>query len=267
VIREDELAEVAVGAVSVPAAIYRDQGRDDGSRASGIRLEHPVTGRWLFSDGDLPDQFYAAGARMTAIVGLPYHPDAQRSDFGLGQLVRLIPEPTNPVNHDALAVRSWNGRFLGGYVPDDDLPTIRAAHPAADVGLVVWERWTLEPWVRRSIRLLVGPVIGLRLVPEADAPDERARREILFAAGTEAERAEDEAARHAAHDAKAAARELERERRHAERVAEHEAKVARAEAWRAAGLCVECGATVEATTESRGRPPIRCETHRHHSAI
>ena len=261
---QDELAAVAVGELWIPAAIYRDQARDDGSWASGIRLEHPATGRWLFSDDDFPEPFYGAGARVTAIVGIPYHPDAQRNDFALGHLVRLSPEPTNPVNREAIAARSWDGRFLGGYIPDDDLPKIRDAQPAAAVGLVIWERWTLGPWVRRSIRLLVGPAIRLRLVAASDAPAERARREVLFAAGTEADRAQAESVRHAAHEAQAAAKELERESRHAQRVAEHEAKVAQAAAWRAAGLCVDCGAPVEPTSGARGRPPIRCEVHRHH---
>jgi hypothetical protein len=258
----DELAAVTVGGASLPAVIYRDYERDD-DWTSGIRLEHPVTGRWLLSDDEYPDSIRAAGGRATAVVGLPYHPDAQRTDFEVGRFVRLVPEPTNPVNPAALAVRSWDGRYLAGYVPDDDLAKVRAAVPAAVMGLVVWERWTSGPRVRRSLRILVGPTVGLTLVPAEAVPAEQARREALFAAGTDAERAAREAARVAAHEAKAAAHEAERERRHAQRLAEHEQRVAQANSWKTAGLCVDCGAPVEPTTGARGRPPIRCELHGH----
>jgi hypothetical protein len=182
---DEELAEVTVGGVAIPAVIYRDYERDD-DWTSGIRLEHPVTGRWLLSDDEYLASIREAGGRATAVVGLPYHPDAQRAEFGLGQLVRLVPEPSNPVNPAAIAARSGDGRYLAGYIPDDDLARVRASVPAATMGLVVWERWTSGPKIRRSIRILIGPTVALALVPAQEAPTERARREALFAAGSDA---------------------------------------------------------------------------------
>jgi len=261
---DDELAEVTVGGVAIPAVIYRDYERDD-DWTSGIRLEHPVTGRWLLSDDEYPDAIRRAGGRATAIVGLPYHPDAQRAEFGLGRFVKLVPEPTNPVNPAAIAARSWDGRYLAGYIPDDDLAKVRATDPPSVMGLVVWERWTVGPRIRRSIRIVIGATVSFAMVPAREVPAERARRETLFAAGTDAERAAKEAVRVAAHEAKAAVHEAERERRHAERIAAHDLKVAQANTWKAAGLCVDCGAPLEPTTGGRGRPPVRCELHRHHA--
>jgi hypothetical protein len=111
------------------------------------------------------------------------------------------------VNQAAIAARSWDGRYLAGYIPDDDLAKVRATDPPSNVGLVVWERWTLGPRVRRSIRIVIGPSVSLALVPMQDVPAEQDRRKRLFAAGTVVERAAQEAARVAAHEAKAAAHE------------------------------------------------------------
>ena len=68
----------------------------------------------------------------------------------------------------------------------------------------------------------------------------------------ERERAQAEARREAAQAARVAARR----QKHAERAA-----------WRAEGLCTECGAPVEREPGARGRRPVRCALHRHHADV
>ena len=133
----EQLAFVAVGSVAVPAVIYRDYQRDTQDWSSGIRLEDPVTGRRLADDDAYPADFYAAGARSIAVAGIDHHPRAQSDAFGIGKIVRLVPEPTNPIDPDAIAVHSNDRSAVAGYVPADELAKVREASPLPGVGLVV----------------------------------------------------------------------------------------------------------------------------------
>ena len=236
--QDDELAEVTVGGATIAAAIYRDNQRDVQDWSSGFRLEHPLTGSMLTSDDDYPEYFRAAGARSIAVAGMQHHPDSQGDAFALGRLVRLVPEPTNPVGPDAIAVRSWDGRLLAGYVPEDSLAKIQSTLPAPTVGLVVWDNYTWRPRTRKGLRLLVGPSVGVRMIPALKVPAEQARRAARYEKGRAEITAQSEATW--------GAYQAERER-----------KAAQIAAWRDAGLCVECGAPVEQTS----RRVIRCAVH------
>lgn len=253
----DELAVVAVGPVAVPAAIYRGYRRDTQDWSSGIRLDDPTTGRMMTSDDDYPADFYAAGARSIAVAGLDYHAGAQSEAFGIGKIVRLVPEPSNPVDPNAIAVYCNDRSALAGYVPADDLTKVREATPLPGVGLVVWENFTWRPRKRIGMRVLIGPSVALRPIPAAQARAERTRREAIYAAGREAEWARQRAER----DAKAAAKQVrkaERETRDAERAR----KAERVAAWRAEGRCVGCGAAIP----PGGRRSIRCQACRNQGA-
>lgn len=235
---DEKLAEVTVGGATIAAAIYRDNQRDVQDWSSGFRLEDPRTGRMLISDADYPDDFRAAGARSIAVAGMQHHPDSQGDAFGLGQAVRLVAEPTNPVDPDAIAVRTWDGRLLAGYVPEDSLAKIQTTLPTPTMALVVWENFTWRPRTRIGLRLLVGPSVSVRMIPASKVSAEQARRGARYEQGRAEEDAENEAIR--------AAYWVERER-----------KAAQVAAWRAAGLCVECGAPVD----KPGGHVIRCTIH------
>jgi hypothetical protein len=245
----DQLAVVAVGSVAVPAVIYRDYQRDTQDWSSGIRLEDPTTGRRLTSEDKYPADFYAAGARSIAVAGIEHHPGAQSDAFGICKIVRLVPEPSNPVDPNAIAVRSNDGSEFAGYVPADELAKVREASPLPGVGLVVWDNHTWRPRKRIGMRVLMGPSVALRLIPPGQVPAERARREATYAAGREAGWAKQAAEREAKEAAKLA-RKAEREAQAAERTR----KVEQSAAWRAEGRCVDCGAVIE----PGGRRAIRC---------
>jgi hypothetical protein len=245
----EQLAVVAVGSVAVPAVIYRDYQRDTQDWSSGVRLEDPTTGRRMTDDDNYPPDFYAAGARSIAVAGIEHHPGAQSDAFGICKIVRLVPEPTNPVDPNAIAVCSNDRSTVAGYVPADELAKVREASPLPGVGLIVWENFTWRPRRRIGIRVVMGPSVALRLVPPAQVPSERARREATYAAGREAGWAKLQAQREAKEAAKLALK-AEREAQAAARTQ----KAEQASAWRAAGLCVDCGGVIP----TGGRRAIRC---------
>ncbi len=185
----DGLCSVTVGGVTLPGAIYRNYQRDAGDWTSGIRLEDPRTGRMLFHRSNYPKAFFDAGARSVAIVGIPHHPDAQRPEFGVGSIVRLVPEPTNEYDPAAIAFRSADGRYLAGYVSREDNPGLRATRPEPSVGVVVWEHHSFRPRVRKGLIALVGPSVALRVVSARDVPGEAALRGRRYAAGRREEEA------------------------------------------------------------------------------
>lgn len=261
---DEQLAVVDIGSARVNAAIYRDYQRDTQDWSSGIRLEDPVTGHRLRDDDDYPEDFLAAGARSVAVVGIPHHVDAQRPEFGVGQTVRLVAEPTNPVDPRAIAVRSPDGKLLAGYVPADDLDRIIATRPPPVGGLVVWENFTWRPRRRMGIRILVGPSVRLGLISSPDAEREAARRELVYAAGRELEErryAAEKLDRDRARDAERAARTAAAQQARAERQLARGAAAALAASRRSAGACVDCGGPIEAHL-GRGRPSICCRTCR-----
>ncbi|HEY8867896.1 MAG TPA: hypothetical protein VIM30_00735 [Candidatus Limnocylindrales bacterium] len=264
---EDQLCFVSVGDAAVPGATYDGYQRDVQDWSSGIRLEHPRTGWMLRREDDYPPDFLAAGARVVALAGIQHHADGQRDEFAIGHFVQLAPEPGNPVNPSAIAIRSLDGRYLAGYVPDDDLDRIHATIPAPRVGLVVWDHWTWRPHVRLGLRILVGPSIHVQLIDTAASAAEQARRDEHYARGRAEWEAEREAERLAAQERKRAAQaardaaRAERSAERARRATDRAERSAQAATWRAAGRCVDCGTPVE-LGNGRGRPAIRCAVHR-----
>lgn len=261
---DEQLAVVEVGAARINAAIYRDYQRDTQDWSSGIRLEDPVTGHRLRDDDGYPEAFLAAGARSVAVVGIPHHADAQRPEFGVGQAVRLVAEPNNPVDPRAIAVRSVDGRLLAGYVPADDLDRIIATRPAPVGGLVVWENYTWRPRRRMGIRILIGPSVRLGLIPSGATEREAARRSQVYASGRELEEqryASEKLERNRAREAERAARAAAVEQTRTERQLAREAAATLVANRRAAGVCVECGGPIEDHV-GRGRPSVRCHACR-----
>ena len=257
----DELCFVTVAGFKIPGAIYRDHQRDVQDWASGIKLED-AAGRMIRDNSGYPQEVLAAGVRTISVVGLSHHPDAQRPEFAFGSHVRVVADPTNPVNPRAIAIRSADGRYLAGYVPDAELDEAWDGLRLPAPGLIVWEHFTWRPRKRIGLRVVAGPAVALTLVPANQRRAEFARRKQFHEAvraveerqhAEARERQEQERRRVAAEkEARARARVDERWQR--------EASQARAKQWRIDGLCIECGAPIERAT-GRGRPPVRCAVH------
>ena len=81
----------------------------DGQRLSWQRLNQDHPGLYAFD---------VAGENH-------YRNEIQRRDFAPGARVRLVPEPDNPYDADAVAVRSGNGRLKCGYVPREEAAKVK----------------------------------------------------------------------------------------------------------------------------------------------
>ena len=118
----------------------------------------------LFHDGDgfayawdsrrLREDF---GVHVFKVAGVTYRPDALRLDrFDVGRRVRLVPEPDNPHDPDAIAVRDADGRHQVGYVPRDATRRIRGCVDRGDPA-IVFHQWRLEDGTRSGLRVLAAP--------------------------------------------------------------------------------------------------------------
>jgi hypothetical protein len=72
-----------------------------------------------------------------------------------GEVLSILPEPTNPVNRDALAIHAADHSHLG-YVYDDDLRDVRAALARGWVAVSAWE-WRYENGERCAMHVLLVP--------------------------------------------------------------------------------------------------------------
>lgn len=243
-----QFAFVVVGGFVINAGVYIGYPRGSGEWADGLRLEDPESGGLRYREDDYLEDWIDAGLRDIAVVGLPYHPDAQCPEFGVGQYVRLVPEPTNKKDRRAIAIWSADGRRLAGYVPKDRLDELWSMRPAPQTGLVAWDNYIGPPRERVGLYVIAAPTIELRVVPFQYAEAERARREFIYGA-------KERARLHAIEEREAAkqARAADRERVREEKVAKAELEATR----RAAGACLDCGGPIEPRVGS-GRSPVRC---------
>ncbi len=243
-----QFAFVIVGGLVINAGVYLGYPRGEGVWSDGLRLEDADSGGLHYREEDYPGEWLDAGIRDIAVVGLPYHPDAQCPEFGVGQYVRLVPEPTNKKDRRAIAIRSADGRRLAGYVPADRLDELWSMRPAPQVGLIAWDKYIGPPRERVALYVIAAPTVELRVVPFQQAEAERARREWVYGADERARLKKIEE-RESAKQARTAERERVRQ--------EKEAKAELEAARRAAGVCLDCGGPIEPRVGS-GRLPIRC---------
>lgn len=82
------------------------------------------------------------GIQCLEVVGESYHrEDLQRPGFAAGFPIKLVQEPENPVDHDAVAVRDASGKYQAGHLSRDDAPKIlkRIRKGIGFRALVMWE--------------------------------------------------------------------------------------------------------------------------------
>src|SRR5438132_1568537 len=82
------------------------------------------------------------GFQCLEVVGESHHrKDLQQSGFAAGFPIRLMPEPENPVDPDAVAVRDASGKYHAGYLSRQDAPKIlkRIRNGIGFQAMVMWE--------------------------------------------------------------------------------------------------------------------------------
>ncbi len=97
------------------------------------------------------------GTRMVRVAGTAYRPATlQGSAFDVGRELRLLPEPTNRHDRNAIAIWDSSLRFRAGYVPRALAPEIGEMLSNGRVGTV------LSAWEWRNLRN--GDRIGLHVL-------------------------------------------------------------------------------------------------------
>ena len=148
---------VRVGEVTVRASRCDWEAFGDGELESrGLRLKDERSA-WL-PLGEVTEELERLGARIIEVAGVTHHPNHDAPAFTAEQPVRLVPEPDNPYDRNAIAVRSADGRLMAGYVPRGDAAWCHR-HGGAFTGVVVWEyRAARDVRDRRGLRVLIAPL-------------------------------------------------------------------------------------------------------------
>jgi HIRAN domain len=101
----------------------------------------------------------AHGARACKVAGVMYRPhEVQSDEFAPGRRLRLVPNPANAYDHNAIEVRTSDGRLMAGFIP-----RAIAAEIAPCFGRDgPWEAMSLWEWRavsrgRIGIRVLMAP--------------------------------------------------------------------------------------------------------------
>ncbi len=165
--RDDQLAEVTVGSVTMPAHLFWNysEGRE---RTSGVTLSDPTDGKMLtWGDRGYPDEFLAAGAKLLRVTDLL--PDAQADAFALGRRIVLVEDP------DGIVVTSADGVKQAGYLIESDAERVRRSDPRPTVGVVLWISESRR--TRTALSVLVGPTVEVRVYTPAAEHAEHERRE------------------------------------------------------------------------------------------
>lgn len=135
---------------------------DEGERLRGRGV--------FFRDGDgLPFAWDSRrlredfGIHTFKVAGVSYRQDALRlACFDVGRRLRLLPEPDNP--HDGNAIAVWDAarRHQLGYVPRDDTRRMRTCiERFGDAAAIVFHEWRLENGERCSLRALAAPAAAV----------------------------------------------------------------------------------------------------------
>jgi HIRAN domain len=130
---------------TVHGAGYQLVGDDDGDTIFGFR------------DKDL--EYAAYGVSTCSVVGVSYrHHEFQSDEFGPGCRLRLVPDPSNSYDGNAIEVRSSDGKLMAGFIPREIAaeiaPCFKRDGPWEAMSL--WE-WRTVSHGRIGIRVLMAP--------------------------------------------------------------------------------------------------------------
>jgi hypothetical protein len=111
------------------------------------------------ASGDQHFDYLGHGVRACSVAGVEHHHrEIQSHDFVPGSRLRLVPDPKNPHDQNAIEVRSSDGKLIAGFVPRgiaaDLAPLFKRDGPWE--AMSVWE-WRTQARGRVGIRMLLAP--------------------------------------------------------------------------------------------------------------
>lgn len=124
----------------------------DGDQGKGFVIRRTSDGQKLNWRG-LPK---SAGLESLNVVGVQHTGDALQGDqFGTGQAVKLVPEPDNQFDPNAVAVWDAQEETRVGYLPKEDAARYRKKmEKDAYYGVVMWEAFEGKK-KRTGLRILI----------------------------------------------------------------------------------------------------------------
>jgi hypothetical protein len=142
---------------------------EDGEAVQGVGFQpvgddgDPIFG---FQDEDL---YYAAqGARACKVAGVSFRQSEIQSDeFSPGERLRLVPNPANPHDRNAIEVRTSDGKVMAGHIPKEIAAAIAPSFTTGGP----WEAISLREWRTASrgrigIRVLMAPRLEVTIVSQ-----------------------------------------------------------------------------------------------------
>ena len=114
---------------------------------------------WLDED-DLPESFVTAGCRLAEVVGVTSYPGLAHPRLEVGRRVLLQPDPTNPNDHDAIAVWTEDATQQVGYLPGNiaaETMTESLRRRTGYGAFVAREHRDSRSHERQSVTILLGP--------------------------------------------------------------------------------------------------------------
>lgn len=142
------------GAATIEAYLL-DWGGSGAWERRGIQGLHPEFGTYVY-DEDIGEKWPDVWA--TYLAGAEKNRDSSRSEFDVGRVVSLVPEPDNPYDRNTIAVRSADGRYKAGYIGREETVSVRRLAARGPVAAIVqWEQRQPGARTRQRLRLLLGP--------------------------------------------------------------------------------------------------------------
>lgn len=155
------------GSATIEAYLL-DWGGSGAWERRGIQALHPEFGSYVYDD-DVPEVWQ--GVWATYLAGAEKNRDSGRREFDVGRVVTLVPEPDNPYDRNAIAVRSADGRYKAGYIGRDETAAVRRLAARGPLAAVVqWEQRRPGARTRQRLRLLLGPA-PCQVSPPVEWPD------------------------------------------------------------------------------------------------
>lgn len=155
-----EFVAVRIGAHTIRAARLDWAPSSGGAtEGRGLRLMDPATSAWLYDD--LPDELIALGMCVAAVAGISHYPDRSAPAFAAERPVRLVREPDNRYDPNAIAVRSADGRLQAGHLPRETAAwatNMMRRTGGSFFGIILWEFRVAGTTDRAGLRVLTGPV-------------------------------------------------------------------------------------------------------------